>query len=242
MAQSLRPCKFCDPLADNETKMPVRLRANMTIVFIGDSLTECDRQSDPEGLGFGYVRLIRDMLFVQNPSASPRIINAGISGNRISDLHQRWETDVMAHKPDAVSVMIGINDVWKSLAGRNEGTSLEQYVQHYHVILRRMQMGVPECHRIVCEPTLIEPPQADGMTALQPFVRAVRELSREFGTINVPLHTAFVEARRSNPQVPLTTDGVHLTSTGHMLIAQAWLRSTGLLNALPRIERAAVTN
>jgi lysophospholipase L1-like esterase len=220
--------------------MPVKLRPNMTLVFIGDSLTESDRQSDPETLGDGYVRLIRDMLFAQSPACVPTIINVGVSGDRIPDLHDRWETDVMAHKPDAVSIMIGINDVWKSLGGRDEGTSLEQFVQRYHVILRRMQMGAPECHRIVCEPTLIEPPQPDGMVALQPFVRAVRELSREFGTINVPLHSVFVEARRANRDIALTTDGVHLTSTGHMLIAQAWMRATGLLGASVRVEPAMV--
>ena len=35
------------------------------------------------------------------------------SGNTVRDLKARWQTDVIDLKPDWLSIMIGINDVWR---------------------------------------------------------------------------------------------------------------------------------
>ena len=42
-----------------------------------------------------------------------RVINMGTSGNTVRDLKARWQRDVLDHKPDWLSIMIGINDVWR---------------------------------------------------------------------------------------------------------------------------------
>ncbi|QCK83060.1 hypothetical protein E5Z46_13115 [Geobacillus kaustophilus NBRC 102445] len=81
------------------------------IVFIGDSITESGRWRDPEQIGYGYVRLIRDYLITAYPHRSFDVVNRGVSGNRIPDLLARWERDVIDLQPDIVSISIGINDV-----------------------------------------------------------------------------------------------------------------------------------
>lgn len=48
------------------------------ILFIGDSITDSGRQAEPEEIGDGYVRLIRDHLICQSPANAPVIINKGI--------------------------------------------------------------------------------------------------------------------------------------------------------------------
>jgi acyl-CoA thioesterase I len=45
----------------------------------------------------------------------------------------------------------------------------------------------------------------------------------------VPLHGAFEEAKRARPEIEWAPDGVHPSSSGHMLIALTWLDATGLL-------------
>ncbi|MCG6198000.1 GDSL family lipase, partial [Anoxybacillus sp. LAT_38] len=47
------------------------------------------------------------------PELGIRVVNKGISGNTVRDLKARWKEDVIAQKPDWVSIMIGINDVWR---------------------------------------------------------------------------------------------------------------------------------
>jgi len=179
------------------------------------------------------VRLIRDYLYAKDPAKAPRVINAGISGNKVTDLAARWKEDVLDHKPDVVSVMIGINDVWHGLGsdGTNGGVPIERFVEIYHVILRQLHAVVPNARLVLCQPSVIEPPApANGNAVLQPYVRAVGELRREFNaTAVVPLHAAFVSARKIRPDINWTLDGVHPSSAGDMLIARTWLAETGLI-------------
>ncbi|HEY0007570.1 MAG TPA: SGNH/GDSL hydrolase family protein [Tepidisphaeraceae bacterium] len=211
--------------------MSFDLQPGQTFVFIGDSITDCGRREDPQGLGDGYVRLINDYLLAKDPAKAPRVVNTGISGNKVTDLAARWKTDVLDHNPDLVSIKIGINDVWHSLGGQTGGVPIEKFVETYHVILRQLQGAVPKAKLVLCQPSVIEPPApADGNAVLQPYVRAVTELRREFSAIAiVPLHNAFVNAKRLRPDVSWMPDGVHPTSAGHMLIARTWLAETGLL-------------
>jgi lysophospholipase L1-like esterase len=212
--------------------MPLVLQPGQTFVFIGDSITDCGRRTDAEGIGNGYVRLIRDYLYAKDPAHAPRVINTGISGNKVTDLVARWKEDVLDHEPDVVSIKIGINDVWHGLRKENPaGVPIERFVEVYHVILRQLQGVVPKAKIVLCQPSVIEPPSpAEGNQVLQPYVRAVGELKREFGAVAlIPLHAAFVNARRLRPDINWTPDGVHPSSAGHMLIARTWLAETGLL-------------
>src|SRR5690349_8733569 len=82
-----------------------------SLLFIGDSITDAGRRDDPEGLGSGYVRLIAETLATRGDHRT--ILNRGIGGDRIGDLRERWETDVLAHAPSTLSVYVGINDTWR---------------------------------------------------------------------------------------------------------------------------------
>ena len=37
-------------------------QSNQTVLFIGDSITDCSRRQDQEGLGHGYVRKITELI------------------------------------------------------------------------------------------------------------------------------------------------------------------------------------
>lgn len=69
----------------------------MRIVFFGDSLTAGTYGGD----------------FVDQVAAAlpdHEIINAGVNGDTSLNLCKRIENDVLAHQPDAVFVLVGIND------------------------------------------------------------------------------------------------------------------------------------
>jgi len=200
-------------------------------LFIGDSITDVGRREDPEKIGHGYVRMIRDYLYAKDAVRAPEVINVGISGNKVTDLQARWKADVLDHEPDVVSIKIGINDVWHGLGGRNNGVPIEQFVDVYHVILRQLHAVVPKAKLVLCQPSVIwAPAPAEGNAVLQPYVRAVKELRREFNAVAVvPLHAAFVNAQAARPDINWAPDGVHPSSAGHMLIARTWLAETGCL-------------
>jgi lysophospholipase L1-like esterase len=210
----------------------VSLDASTRLLFIGDSITDCNRSVDPDQLGDGYVRLVRDYLAAHNPAKLPVVINRGISGNKIPDLQKRWKTDVLEMRPDVLSIFIGINDVWHSFKPDRSGCDLPAFRAGYEDILTQTRHYLPATTLVLCEPSVLwldhEHPGANAKLA--PYIAAVHELAKRFGAQSVvELHGAFNRAKAARPDVAWTTDGVHPTSTGHMLIAQTWLKATGLL-------------
>ena len=135
----------------------------------------------------------------------------------------------MAHEPQLVSIKIGINDVWHGLGEAGGGTSIEKFQRFYVEILERLRDALPEVTMVLCEPTIGRPPP-QGNKALAPYVTAVRELGAKFeARAVVPLHDAFNKAGMERPDIEWAPDGVHPSSSGHMLIARSWLASLGLL-------------
>jgi len=200
------------------------------LLFIGDSVTDAGRHVDPERIGFGYVRLIRDILAARQPATAPVVTNRGVSGFKITDLQAVWQDEVLALEPDIVSVYIGLNDVWHGLQPGVTGTDHATFVTGYRDILARTRQALPRTALVLCEPSVLWLPSCPAANELlQPYVATVHRLAEEFAAVAVvALHGAFVRARAARPDIAWTSDGVHPTSIGHMLIAETWLTATGL--------------
>ncbi|MGF1634518.1 MAG: SGNH/GDSL hydrolase family protein [Phycisphaerae bacterium] len=209
---------------------PLSFTRDDRLLFIGDSITDCGRNNDPEHLGQGYVRLVRDALLARDPAAAPQIINRGTNGHRVPDLAERWDRDVIAADPTVVSIKIGINDVWRQLDTPGLGVPIEDYTATYAGLLERTRTALPGAKLVLCEPSVIwpraSPTPTRGNELLQPYVHAVRALGEQFGVAAVVgLHGAFVSARSARPEVDWAPDGVHPSPVGHMLIAHTWLKA-----------------
>jgi acyl-CoA thioesterase I len=200
-------------------------------IFIGDSITDAGHGLCPEAIGTGYVRDIRDWLRASVPARAPQILNKGTSGDTIQDLRRRWQPDVLAHEPQLVSIKIGVNDVWHGLGEAGGGTSIEKFRETYVEILEGLRDALSDVVLVLCEPTVIWPPALPaGNKALAPYVMAVREIGLQFqARAVVPLYDAFIRAGLERPDIEWAPDGVHPSSSGHMLIARSWLASLGLL-------------
>ena len=61
-------------------------------------------------------------LLISNPSHKLSLHNRGISGNKVHQLAARWDKDCLDLKPDVLSILIGVNDIWHGLNGRYDGT------------------------------------------------------------------------------------------------------------------------
>lgn len=53
-------------------------------------------------------------------------------------------------------------------------------------------------------------------------------MAAEFDAVLVPTHSAFLEFLQRDSGKALTTDGVHMTTLGDMLMATTWLRAVGV--------------
>jgi len=183
-----------------------------TIVFAGDSITDCERRTDPAGLGDGYVRRIAAHL-----DGAFRVVNVGISGNSSGDLRGRWETDVLAERPALVSILVGVNDTWRRYDS-GAVTTVEAFESNYRALLDPLA-GVP---LVLIEPFLlpINEEQVTWREDLDPKLAVVRALAAEYGAILVPADTALADAGSPAEMAP---DGVHPSDRGHDLLAALWL-------------------
>ncbi len=195
------------------------------IVFIGDSITEWGRHEDAEGIGSGYVRLLHDYLKVTNPSKNYEIINRGIGGDRVVNLEERWQEDVLDLNPDVVSISVGINDVWRQL----DQPAIDQVLPYaFEVKLKKLLQKIHGAQIILLEPTIIEENlNSEGNKKLRDYVEVIRRLALEFQAILVPTHQVFLEYIKKDNGYPLTTDGVHMNSAGNVLMAKTWIKAVG---------------
>lgn len=207
----------------------MKLQTNDLILFQGDSITDAGRnKEDPTHLGSGYVRIIASILGARLPERALRFLNRGISGNRTKDLVERWHNDCLAIRPDVLSIMIGINNVWRRY-DQNDPTDVSVFEEEYRAILVQAQeAGIQKI--ILLEPFIV--PVSEDWEArrddLDPKIQVIRRLAREFQARLIALDSIFAAACTLAPSEYWAPDGVHPTAAGHGLIADAWLNATGI--------------
>jgi acyl-CoA thioesterase-1 len=187
------------------------------IVFIGDSVTDCGRRDDePDYLGDGYVRLIAERL------PDRRVVNVGIGGNRVVDLRDRWQIDVLEQKPDILSVYVGVNDTWRRYDS-NDPTSASAFEADYRVILEQTVALAPRL--VLVEPFVVPvtEEQEHWHEDLDEKRAAVARLATAFGAAFLPLQSLMSAAAEEHGARAIAQDGVHPTELGHRLIAEALL-------------------
>lgn len=198
----------------------------MTLVFIGDSITEDGRRrDDPHDLGVGYVSRVAARR--RAAGLDERIVNSGVGGDRAVDLVARWERDCLAHEPGLVSIHVGINDTWRRYDG-GEATSTEEFAERYRGLLERT--AATGARLVLIEPFLLAltPEQAGWREDLDPKIAVVRGLAGEFGATLVEADAAFAEEGERSDPAALLFDGVHPTDAGRDLLARVWTEAVAV--------------
>lgn len=203
-----------------------------TVLFQGDSITDCGRdREDLSSLALGYPKKVAEIyqnLFKDNEIT---FINKGISGNRTSDLLAHYEEDFKDIQPDFISILIGINDVWRKY-DRNDPTSPEAFKAHYTKLLSDIKEDMPHAKIMLIEPFVLHslPERATWHEDLDPKIQIVRELAREFADYYLPMDGIFANlCTRNYTPDELALDGVHPTDLGHSVIAYEYLKLLGII-------------
>ncbi len=217
----------------------MKLSPRSRLVMIGDSVTDCDRarpvgEGDPDALGHGYVAETAALLMAVYPARSVRVINMGISGNTVRDLAARWDTDVLVLKPDWLSVMIGINDVWRHFDAVRQAEAVppEEFVRTYDGLLIRTHAQLKGL--VLMTPYYIEPAPTDAMRQrMNEYGAIVKQLAMEHDAICVDTQAAFDRALVHHESAVFSADRVHPNRIGHMILARAFLNAVGFAWSAP---------
>lgn len=211
------------------------LKPGAVILFQGDSITDAGRDktggapNHSQGLGRGYPNLIGGALLADYPQQKLTIYNRGISGNKVPDLAARWQKDAIDLKPDLLSILIGVNDVWHKLSGRYDGT-VEDYETGYRALLQQTLERIPGVRLVICEPFVLRCgavndtwfPEFDQRRAV------ANKLADELKLQRVAFQTMFDEAVKLAPPEYWAGDGVHPTLAGHALMTKTWREVVGI--------------
>lgn len=208
----------------------IELKPNSSIVFIGDSITDAGRvEGAYRPFGYGYVHFVAYRLLAKYPEYNLGIINTGISGDTVRDLDYRWERDCLNHKPDILSVLIGINDVFRGYTGRpDEAVLLDEYQLTYKRLLSLVREKY-NCQLILIEPFMFCADKANPTyKALRQYIDVVRALAEEFHSVLVALQELIDEIITKVPPEKFSDDMVHPYVWAHAWIAQQWIEATKL--------------
>lgn len=215
-------------------------KGGKVFLFQGDSITDGNRGRDEDPnhiLGHSYAYIIGGKLGNELAEQRPVFYNRGISGNRISDLYARWNEDAIYLQPDVLSILIGVNDIWRMMNGEPGGVT-DRYERAYRHVLEETREVLPQTKLVLCEPFILNtgaPAEAweEWYMHITHYQQVVRELSQEFNAVHVPLQAVFAAAALRTDAAYWLWDGVHPTTAGHNLIAKEWLSAaeqSGILN------------
>ena len=209
--------------------------ANSRLVMIGDSITDTGRKRPigegrkQEDTGKGYVSLVAAMLDAWYPAQPVRVTNMGISGNTVRHLDERWQSDVLDLKPDWLSIMIGINDVWRQFdQPLNPDTHVlpDEYRSTLDRLLTTTRPTVQQL--VLMSPFFIETNKQDPMRArMDEYGAMVKELADKHDCRFVDVQAAFDAVLEHQHACHLAADRVHPGLSGHMVIARAFLAAVG---------------
>ncbi|MFN3167152.1 MAG: SGNH/GDSL hydrolase family protein [Phycisphaeraceae bacterium] len=219
---------------------PITLNKGATVLLQGDSITDAGRNkgiADPnnkDALGKGYASLIAYHLLSRYPDKQLKLYNRGISGHKVPDLDARWDRDCIDLKPDVLSIMIGVNDYWHTVAfGSKYKGTVESYKTGFNALLKRTRDALPDVQLVICEPFVVRDVErttrADWFPEFAERQAVAQEAAKRAGAVWVPFQSMFdaaVAAGTENKH--WSGDAIHVNANGAALMAMRWLGETGL--------------
>src|SRR3569833_19553 len=126
-------------------------------LFQGDSITDGNRSRNNDWnhvMGHGYAYLIASRLWYDKPGRGFHFFNRGISGNKVTDLAARWQTDTIDIKPNVLSILVGINDE-NSVINGQDVVDAAKYEEVYRNLLTETRIKLPGVTLVLMEPFML---------------------------------------------------------------------------------------
>lgn len=205
----------------------------MKIIMYGDSITDMERlrgnDTDVHSYGVGYPYVVFSKLCERDP-LKHQIINKGVSGDRIVDLYARIKRDVWNYKPDVLSILIGVNDIWHDLVENPNGVELDRFERVYRMLIEDTLKKFPNIKIMLMEPFILHGSAVDvlgydNFSKAFDYARVVKALAEEYGLVFVPLQEKLNEMAELYGEECYLFDGVHPHVAGATLIANEWMKA-----------------
>jgi lysophospholipase L1-like esterase len=211
-----------------------RKELNLKFLFQGDSITDGkwgrDQRDLNHYLGHGYVFAIASRLGADFPNAGFQFTNRGMSGHRLSDLEKRWKKDTLDHRPDVLSILVGVNDLNALQRKKPDAYTAKEFDAHYRQLLDETFKSNPALLLVLAPPFMYKVGARIEQWAfwekeLAPRAEIVRRLAKDYNAVFVDYPALFARAIKIAPVEYWLWDGCHPSVFGHELMAREWIRS-----------------
>ena len=193
------------------------------ILFQGDSITDCCRDRDNDFFkGHGYATIVAGRLSYAH-AGELNFYNRGISGNRIVDLYARIKSDAINLKPDIMTVLCGVNDVWHELERQN-GVAADKYEKVYSLFIEEIKAALPNIKIVIIEPFLLKGEGTEKyfdefFSEVKLRAAASKRIAEKYGLPFIPLQDKLSALAEKIGDFAVLRDGIHPNITGNALIA-----------------------
>ncbi len=214
----------------------------MNLLFLGDSITDCDHCFTPDNLGNGFVR--RTAKLLEQKGVTARVVNGGADGFTLPRIYRKWLANYSGQRYDTAVILGGINEVGMVMEADCQEEDRREYLKNSGAALERLLLGLAAdgCGKIlVLEPFLFSSPAflRTWLPCLeetrQVIMDTIRDARRGLHSPPGPEARGLIrylptqglldqEANRLGPGA-ITADGIHLTSAGHECLARLLIKN-----------------
>lgn len=183
-------------------------------VFAGDSITHGALHT------FGwrdYTELFSERLRYEMGRGRDCVIKTAISGWRITHVADDLEWSILQHRPDVVSLNLGMNDCQDGPGGLDKFTAT--YRRVVEAVREKTSAAV-----ILHTPQGILAGDVVRFPILPAYVQAVRGLAESLGAVLVDHDQCWAEAARRGVMSYWLSDAIHPNDMGHRAMARLLLQ------------------
>jgi len=206
----------------------------MRILFQGDSITDVGRARDNNiNVGRGYALFVKAKLGLEEPGKY-EFFNRGISGNRVTDVYARIKNDIINLKPDVMSILIGVNDVWHEFLESPNGVDADKYYKIYDMLIEEVKSALPDIKIMILEPFVLKASATEEAwdtfnAEVKKRAEMAKKIAQKYNLPFIPLQEGFDKLTEKEEASYWLEDGVHPTAMGHEFIKGEWLKAFAAL-------------
>lgn len=226
-------------------------RKACSVLFIGDSVTDGGwgrsggsmkpsnerNHTDLNHIyGHSFMMLCATHYESSQPDAGWQFFNRGISGNKLSQIAERWQSDALNLKPDVVTILVGINDVYEFMRAKKENPDsafdFASWEKQYRSLLDSLRGGNSKIKIMIGAPFISNDGKNGKLSNYAEYERTVRQLAaitkgiaRDYNAAFLPFDRMFTQLTAQQPRPGYWIwDGIHPTPAGHRRMADLWIR------------------